>query len=712
MIAKPMSTHLSHALLALSIALATTLATMESVEAAPLDAFLNDCTLKTFPGSSASSGLAPGTIVQLTASCASGVAPILYTWDDGSVGDALKVAPLATKTYTVKSANPAGQGPKVSMTVYVEQPKPPLTLPPSGCSIVQLPDTRFDAPSPGSPISLQVLCSKGNAPTGCTWDDPAAGTSCRFNVAAPDQSKSIAATAFNSYGSADAATSVIHAAGSSPLQNSSGKVIVARRNTTLNGAAISTQPRFVSEGDVLKFDVMLLSIGTDKATGLGLCLHYSSAISAPTAANTFMTDLIGSGASGLDCSTRGLSPPVFGTDVTFITAWASFAGTWPNMPLPLKLYEAQIKIAATPTGSSQLGFGANSLPGRTTFVSDTPLILCGKPKVYVAKAALVPDGTAQVAYNVSLSNPVASLCSDEATFPVVLQLVDPPGNAVTHVSGPFASLEGRSLTIRFPVDGVTTVAPITITMAQASATGFDDSIVRLIPNVTYSDGGVGRAATSTTASVAITVTGGIIDFSAGPPSPVLRVARGGRANGAVKSDDGSIDCTTICERSYFYGSKVVLTAVPAPGSQFAGWIGECTGRGPCTINMSRSQSASAMFAPGTTPLNIDVDGDGRYDALSDGLLISRYLLGLTGTNLTSGVAAESAGAALLDRLVDIWPTLDIDGNGAPDALTDGILLQRYLFGLRGAQLLPNAIGAGAKRITGADIEAYIRTLLP
>ena len=47
---------------------------------------------------------------------------------------------------------------------------------------------------------------------------------------------------------------------------------------------------------------------------------------------------------------------------------------------------------------------------------------------------------------------------------------------------------------------------------------------------------------------------------------------------------------------------------------------------------------------------------------------------------------------------------------ATDALTDGLVIVRYLFGLRGSALVAGAIGVGATRTT-PQIEAYIQTLM-
>ena len=54
-------------------------------------------------------------------------------------------------------------------------------------------------------------------------------------------------------------------------------------------------------------------------------------------------------------------------------------------------------------------------------------------------------------------------------------------------------------------------------------------------------------------------------------------------------------------------------------------------------------------------------------------------------------------------------SLDIDGNGKLEATTDGLLMTRYLLGLRGAALVSGALGAGATRTLPADIEAHLAT---
>jgi hypothetical protein len=61
---------------------------------------------------------------------------------------------------------------------------------------------------------------------------------------------------------------------------------------------------------------------------------------------------------------------------------------------------------------------------------------------------------------------------------------------------------------------------------------------------------------------------------------------------------------------------------------------------------------------------------------------------------------------------DCVSCLDIDGNGAADALTDGILILRYLFGFSGATLIDGAVAPDCTRCTAPEIEAYLENLMP
>ncbi|MBK8743119.1 MAG: hypothetical protein IPM02_28295 [Betaproteobacteria bacterium] len=194
----------------------------------------------------------------------------------------------------------------------------------------------------------------------------------------------------------------------------------------------------------------------------------------------------------------------------------------------------------------------------------------------------------------------------------------------------------------------------------------------------------------------------------------LTVTKSGSGAGTVTSDVGGIDCGVTCSSILANGPLITLTATPSPGSQFTGWLGPCTGVGTCQFPINGSTTvlatfaASAIGAPG-----LDIDGVAGCDALTDGLLVIRYLFEMSGAPLIGGAvgpgATRTTDAQIGGYLRDIKPLLDIDGNGETDALTDGILIMRFQFGLRGASVVAGAVGSGATR--GVDaIESQIQSL--
>jgi hypothetical protein len=128
-------------------------------------------------------------------------------------------------------------------------------------------------------------------------------------------------------------------------------------------------------------------------------------------------------------------------------------------------------------------------------------------------------------------------------------------------------------------------------------------------------------------------------------------------------------------------------------------------------------SAIDEFLAGTTPSgSLDIDGNGQYDALTDGLLLLRGMFGLDGSALVTGtIASDAAFTESVDiesRIATLGDLADIDGNGDIDALTDGLLALRYLFGLEGDTLIAGVVASDATRTTAVDIEAHLKTLMP
>ena len=128
-------------------------------------------------------------------------------------------------------------------------------------------------------------------------------------------------------------------------------------------------------------------------------------------------------------------------------------------------------------------------------------------------------------------------------------------------------------------------------------------------------------------------------------------------------------------------------------------------------------SALDEFLAGTVPLgSLDIDGNRKYDALTDGLLLLRGMFGLDGSALITGTVASDAtyieSVDIESRIATLGDLADIDGNGTIDALTDGLLTLRYLFGLQGDTLINGVVAGDATRTTAEEIEAHLETLMP
>lgn len=192
----------------------------------------------------------------------------------------------------------------------------------------------------------------------------------------------------------------------------------------------------------------------------------------------------------------------------------------------------------------------------------------------------------------------------------------------------------------------------------------------------------------------------------------LTVMKTGSGSGTVASNAGAIDCGVVCSDSYTNGSSLTLTATPAAGSQFTGWLGPCSGTANCQFTINGATVAIATFAPTTLgPPRLDPDGTAGSDPYTDGLLILRYLFGLSEqplvTNAVGPGGTRSGAAQIADYLTNVKPALDIDSDGRADPLTDGVLIVRYLFGLRGGALIGGAVAGGAGRTTAPAIEAQL-----
>lgn len=143
---------------------------------------------------------------------------------------------------------------------------------------------------------------------------------------------------------------------------------------------------------------------------------------------------------------------------------------------------------------------------------------------------------------------------------------------------------------------------------------------------------------------------------------------------------------------------------------------------PSVTTYSRTASGDTLplrtITGGSTGLNFPAGA--FVDAARDEVLISNQngnsitVYSRTATGNATPLRTLSGGATGLSQpgvpTVVFGPTLDVDGNGATDALTDGLLVLRFLFGFNGATLTTGAVGAGCTRCDAAAIVPYLESL--
>ncbi len=80
--------------------------------------------------------------------------------------------------------------------------------------------------------------------------------------------------------------------------------------------------------------------------------------------------------------------------------------------------------------------------------------------------------------------------------------------------------------------------------------------------------------------------------------------------------------------------------------------------------------------------------------------------------VASAIEAQVSTCVTAPTSCGIDLSIDVDGDGNIDPLTDGLLIIRYLFGFSGDSLISGAVGTNATRTTSTEIEDYIKARVP
>ena len=128
-------------------------------------------------------------------------------------------------------------------------------------------------------------------------------------------------------------------------------------------------------------------------------------------------------------------------------------------------------------------------------------------------------------------------------------------------------------------------------------------------------------------------------------------------------------------------------------------------------------SSTGIFAQRFGPIAaLDVDANGSTTALGDGVIVLRFLFGFTDQALV-GSAVDDAkctrcDAAAIHTYLQGVTGLDADGSGGLSALSDGMLVLRFLFGSTDAELTAGAVdAANCTRCDAVEIEEHLQTMI-
>ncbi|MGR3913782.1 MAG: fibronectin type III domain-containing protein, partial [Gammaproteobacteria bacterium] len=117
---------------------------------------------------------------------------------------------------------------------------------------------------------------------------------------------------------------------------------------------------------------------------------------------------------------------------------------------------------------------------------------------------------------------------------------------------------------------------------------------------------------------------------------------------------------------------------------------------PAAADAVDANIAAAMAAG-----NFDVDDSGAVNG-TDGMLVARYLLGVTGDSLRAGLT-DTGLPAVVANITALQDELNVNAAAGVE-WHDGVLIARHMFGLRGAAL---TAGLGSPLLLPADVAAHI-----
>jgi hypothetical protein len=332
----------------------------------------------------------------------------------------------------------------------------------------------------------------------------------------------------------------------------------------------------------------------------------ATVVTATFALPTFTLTVIGSGTgagvvtsvpAGIDCGETCSALFTSGTAVTLTaasTAGAVFTGwsggTCTGTGSCTVMLTGATAVTATfasafPLTVSTAGAGAG------TVTSSPPGISCGATCSALYASGMVVMLTATPAAGAVFTGWSGGICTGTGTCGV-------PMIAPTTVTATFAP--GVTLTVSTAGAGAGTVSstPAIDCGATCTASFTTGTSVTLTANPAPGSAFAGWSGGCTgTESCTVTLTTSTVITATFASTFTLTVSIGGLGGGTVTSSPAGINCGATCSAVFTSGTVVTLTATPAAGFLFTGWIGGCASA--CTVALTGPTTVTATF---TDPL--------------------------------------------------------------------------------------------------------------
>ena len=490
-------------------------------------------------------------------------------------------------------------------------------------------------------------------------------------------------------------------------------------------ASNSVTPRAVATASVL-------STQNPAVAGQSIQLQVNVIGSSPTGTVNFKSDgasLSGCGAVALSVSGLALCNAVFPT-VGTKTITADYSGDAANMAASATLTGGQvintptIEIRTAPSldgtyntaySKSFFGFGGTSpysfarwqgisAPPGLAFTSAG--VLSGTPSAarsFIFQIVVTDNNgfTGTMSYSIVISKADQAITGFAPATPVLLGASPITLNATGGASLKpitFATTTPTVCTVTGNQVNVVSVGTCDLTADQAGNTNFNAAPqVAATITINAKPGALSSLTTTKSAPDGI----GQITFAFAPPL----------SDGASAITGYTARCTNTLNNVVVAVMQLATSLTVAPltvGQPYncAVFASNAVGDGPAFTGIE------TVFAL----LNIDGSTATIFDAATDGVMILRYMAGIRGDAISAGVIGATAtrnAAQIATYLDNIKTQLDIDGDNALNAATDGLLIVRYMRGAAtSASYIQNAFNPSGVRANEDEITARLGQMMP